>query len=110
MLNKIGNWLKGSPEDEQLKRKPKLNKAVNAAAERRRAALAAEANAAKAKAERLAKPPTNGRSRYIREDTGTHETLKIVDESLFDDTADEGIDPYNTGSFDKSKNWSKSYR
>lgn len=45
------------------------------------------------------------RSKYVREDTGTHEILKIVDESLLDDEQDGGIDPYNTGRFDRSKSW-----
>lgn len=45
------------------------------------------------------------RSKYVREDTGTHEVLKIVDESLLDDEQNGGIDPYNTGRFDRSKSW-----
>lgn len=45
------------------------------------------------------------RSKYVREETGTHEVLKIVDESLIDDEQDAGIDPYNTGRFDRSKSW-----
>ena len=50
------------------------------------------------------------RNKYVREDTGTHETLKIVDESLVPDESDEsGADPYNTGRFDRSRSWD-SYR
>jgi hypothetical protein len=45
------------------------------------------------------------RNRYIREDTGTHETLKILDDSLIETNEETGIDPYNTGQFDRSKNW-----
>lgn len=45
------------------------------------------------------------RSQYIREDTGTHETLKIVDESLLQSENEDGFDPYNTGRFDRSKHW-----
>lgn len=49
------------------------------------------------------------RNKYVREETGTHETLKIVDDSL-DETSDEvGADPYNTGRFDRSRSWD-SYR
>lgn len=50
------------------------------------------------------------RKQYIREETGTYETLKIVDESL--DDSDEGFsdDPYNTGGFDRSKNWGNRFR
>lgn len=45
------------------------------------------------------------RNRYIREDTGTHETLTIIDDSVLESDEDDGIDPYNTGRFDRSKHW-----
>lgn len=45
------------------------------------------------------------RKRIVREDTGTHDTLKILDDSLLDNNDDGGIDPYNTGRFDRSKSW-----
>ena len=47
------------------------------------------------------------RNKYVREDTGTHETLKILDDSLVDSGEETGIDPYNTGGFDRSRNWDK---
>ena len=50
------------------------------------------------------------RKKYIREDTGTYETLKIVDESILDSGDEDGIDPYNSGEFDRSKNWDKRFR
>ena len=50
------------------------------------------------------------RNRYQREDTGTHETLRIVDDSLLDSDEETGIDPYNTGNFDRSRNWDKRFR
>ncbi len=50
------------------------------------------------------------RNKYVREDTGTHETLKILDDSLVDSGEETGIDPYNTGGFDRSKNWSNRFR
>ena len=50
------------------------------------------------------------RNKYIREDTGTHETLKILDDSLVDSGEEPGIDPYNTGGFDRSKNWHNRFR
>jgi hypothetical protein len=46
------------------------------------------------------------RNKYVREDTGTHETLTIIDDSLAE--ADGGLDPYNTGRFDSSKTWGSS--
>ena len=50
------------------------------------------------------------RNKYVREDTGTHETLKILDDSLVDSGEETGIDPYNTGGFDRSKNWTNRFR
>lgn len=47
------------------------------------------------------------KSKFVREDTGTHETLKILDESYIDTQESEGIDPYNTGRFDRARNWEK---
>ena len=49
------------------------------------------------------------RNKFVREDTGTHETLKILDDSLVDSGEEEGIDPYNTGGFDRSRNWDKRF-
>ncbi|MBT8098525.1 MAG: hypothetical protein KJO82_02180 [Gammaproteobacteria bacterium] len=45
------------------------------------------------------------RNRYVREDTGTHETLKILDDSMLESDDEGGADPYNTGQFDRSKSW-----
>tara|TARA_R110002049_G_scaffold122999_2_gene278056 strand:- start:3061 stop:3435 length:375 start_codon:yes stop_codon:yes gene_type:complete len=50
------------------------------------------------------------RNKYRRADTGTHETLTILDDSIVDTGEETGIDPYNTGSFDRSKNWDKRFR
>ena len=43
--------------------------------------------------------------RHVREDTGTHETLKILDDSIPESQETEEFDPYNTGRFDRSKSW-----
>lgn len=50
------------------------------------------------------------RKKYIREDTGTHDTLTIIDDSLVDSGEEAGDDPYNTGAFDRSRNWAKRSR
>ncbi|HEX7062252.1 MAG TPA: hypothetical protein VF200_09785 [Woeseiaceae bacterium] len=51
------------------------------------------------------------RNRFVREDTGTHETLKILDETLLKPEQEEvGIDPYNTGRFDRAKHWETRFR
>lgn len=46
-------------------------------------------------------------NKYIREDTGTHEKLQIVGDSLVDGDDPSGFDPYNTGKFDRAANWSR---
>ena len=45
------------------------------------------------------------RNRYVRENAGTHDTLKILDDSILETDATQGFDPYNTGRFDRSKSW-----
>ena len=50
------------------------------------------------------------RNKYVREDTGTHETLKIIDDAIIDSGDEDGIDPYNSGEFDRSKNWNQRFR
>lgn len=50
------------------------------------------------------------RSNSRREDSGTHETLSIVDDSIVPTGEESGIDPYNTGKFDRSRNWDKRFR
>jgi len=49
------------------------------------------------------------RNKFHREDTGTHETLKILDDTLVDSGEETGLDPYNTGAFDRSKNWDRRF-
>lgn len=48
--------------------------------------------------------------KMVREDTGTHDTLKIVDPSAAESEDEFGIDPYNTGRFDRSKSWETRFR
>ena len=50
------------------------------------------------------------RNRFVREDTGTHDTLKILDDSILEAADEGGIDPYNTGRFDRSKSWNSRIR
>ncbi len=50
------------------------------------------------------------RKRFVREDTGTHETLTILDDSLVETDNESGIDPYNTGQFDRSRHWDSRFR
>lgn len=50
------------------------------------------------------------RNKYVREETGTHETLKIMDDSMVESGEEFGVDPYNSGEFDRSKNWDVRFR
>jgi hypothetical protein len=50
------------------------------------------------------------RNKYVREETGTHETLKILDDSIIETDEETGLDPYNSGQFDRSKNWDSRFR
>ena len=46
------------------------------------------------------------RNKFVREESGTHDTLKILDGSLLaQEEEPDGIDPYNTGRFDRAKSW-----
>lgn len=47
------------------------------------------------------------RPKYVREESGSHETLRILDAELADGGEEAGFDPYNTGKFDRSANWSR---
>lgn len=48
-------------------------------------------------------------SKFTREDTGTHEMLIILDDSLIETDDGVDIDPYNTGGFDRAKNWDRRF-
>lgn len=48
--------------------------------------------------------------KFVREDTGTHDTLKILDQSVLESDEACGIDPYNTGRFDRAKSWETRFR
>ncbi len=50
------------------------------------------------------------RNKRISTETGTYETLSILGESDENQPDEEGIDPYNTGQFDRSKHWDKRFR
>lgn len=45
------------------------------------------------------------RNRLIREDTGTHDNLRILDVAFPQSDDEDGFDPYNTGRFDRTKSW-----
>ena len=49
------------------------------------------------------------RNKYQQDDEATN-TLRILDDSMLDSNDEAGNDPYNSGSFDRSRNWEKRYR
>ena len=43
------------------------------------------------------------RNKYVREDPGTHEILKILDDSIRESDEEIGADPYNSCRLDRSR-------
>ena len=112
MFEKIINWIRGtkSPKNAAARARPQKplfdrHKSENRrnAADRRKRPEYVELD-----------PDTDSqpliRSKYQREDTGTRDNLKIIDDSMLDSGDETGIDPYNTGNFDRSRNWDKRFR
>ncbi len=129
MLERLINWFTSrDEEDEPAGRASTLNRsgAFNVPRARDKKPLAAGRPAAP-------KPPATGevrikvgldgeiadlgpgknvllRDKARPEDSGTHETLSVVDDSPVQMSEETGIDPYNTGKFDRSRNWDKRFR
>lgn len=124
MIKSIKNWLKDRFSKEQPAAAPDLRQSGAHAAQRQpRPTKAARQEVPRRKPE-FVEPnevladriESNGpgknvliRNKFVREDTGTHETLKILDDSIVDSGEETGIDPYNTGGFDRSRNWDKRF-
>ena len=119
MIEKIKNWLKERFSEREIAPKKPLRKSVVQAAVRPKKPAVQDQPVEPT--EFVTNGPTKIedagpgknvliRNKYVREDTGTHETLKILDDSLVDSGEETGIDPYNTGAFDRSKNWSSRSR
>jgi hypothetical protein len=101
MLRKLKNWLSGRPAGKVAP--PRV-------ATRKVPAKAPEVVDFENDASSGLKPSGPGQNvpaqrKFVREDSGTHETLKIFDDSIIETGQDDGADPYNTGGFDRSKNW-----
>ena len=121
MLRRLISWFKGESAPKQgrtaqLRRRSSAHAAVQDAAassdQRELAPDFFETNRPVDRQVESAGPGKNVliRNKYIREDTGTHETFKILDDSLVDSGEETGLDPYNTGSFDRSKKWDQRFR
>lgn len=44
------------------------------------------------------------------DDTGAREALRLLDDAPLDPGEPTGIDPYNSGQFDRSRNWDTRFR
>lgn len=123
MLEKIKDWLSDHFSSEDVKKPKSLSTAGYIGPPRTPVPKNKAANPRPARATPEIEPNLDGRiesqgpgknvlirNPYVREDTGTHETLKILDESLIDSGEETGIDPYNTGKFDRSKKWDQRFR
>lgn len=120
MMEKITNWLKNrffdkKPEPRDL-RKTSYVKAAQSRSEKP-PAPETDPDLLEIDPEIHGSIESNGpgknvlvRNRFVREETGTHETLKIVDDSMVETGEEPGIDPYNTGGFDRSKKWDQRFR
>lgn len=120
MLEKFTNWLKARASSEESTPAPGLHKtgsyATPAPRARRQKIPRPAAEYVDADDDLSSKVESDGpgenvliRNKFLREDTGTHETLKILDDSLVDSGEETGLDPYNTGGFDRSKNWDRRF-
>ena len=120
MLEKLKNWFKTRLSDEDTAASPDLHMtgAHTPPATLRQSQKVPRRNPefVDADADLSGEIESNGpgknvliRNKFVREDTGTHETLKILDDSLVDSGEETGLDPYNTGGFDRSKNWDRRF-
>lgn len=121
MLRRLINWFRGEPASRhrtttQLRRRSDAHAALRDATEHSgQAGGTPDFLASKQSASGHVDTTGPGknvltRNKYVREDTGTHETLKILDDGIPDNGEEDGIDPYNSGEFDRSKHWDKRFR
>lgn len=123
MLKRLINWFKGEPTQSrthrtttQLRRRSSAHAALQEATERSEQAELTpgyfESGRSNTGHIESTGPNKNVlvRNKYVREDTGTHETMHIPDDSFLDQNEEDGIDPYNSGEFDRSKHWDKRFR
>jgi hypothetical protein len=121
MIRRLINWLKGGPAPEFDRPAPQRRRASA------HAALHARATPAPLRKPRMeisdlgsefdgrienVGPGKNVlvRDGYTNDDTGAREMLKLLDESPLDPGEPVGIDPYNSGEFDRSRHWDTRFR
>jgi hypothetical protein len=119
MLNRLINWFRGETEPEappvtQIRRRTSALAAVHFEKRQPRVAGANTPDR---------EPPLDGqiedlgpgknvlaRKKSVRGNTGTYETLNLVDDTLDEAPDTGGIDPYNSGQFDRSRHWDRRFR
>lgn len=120
MLEKLKSWLKGRFSDEDLPMAPDRQFGTPSTAPRglrpKQRIPRPSPEPFRTDQKRAAEVESNGpgknvlaRNKFVREETGTHETLKIIDDSIVDSGEETGLDPYNTGGFDRSRNWDRRF-
>lgn len=50
------------------------------------------------------------RKKYVRKDADAYDKLEILDNALDNEREIGGIDPYNSGQFDRSRHWDRPFR
>ena len=115
MLDRLKNWLKNRFSTASPSSLENLRDTGAYAISQMNKPTAADSGNAQPSGDAAIEEPKSGekaliRNKYVREDTGTHETLKILDDSIVDSGEETGLDPYNTGGFDRSKNWQNRFR
>lgn len=124
MISRIVNWLRGVPAPEprrpqQQRRRVSAHAALHARAARTPAPKAPgpamEFNSLGGGSPGRIEDAGPGknvlqRERLVSDDTGTREMLKLLDDSPLDNSEPTGIDPYNTGQFDRSRYWDTRFR
>lgn len=120
MLRRLFNWIKGESDDLPFTPAPQVRRRTTA-----HAAVQIDKRSSQTESEDFPslQPPLDGylesqgpgknvlvQKKYIREDTGTYEALKIVDDADDGDPDAGGIDPYNSGQFDRSRHWDRRFR
>lgn len=121
MIRRLINWLKGDAKPDHGRPEP----------QRRRVSAHAALHARNApRPAPVQQPPIRdlgnrfeghientgpGKNVLVRDvddndDTGSREMLKLFDDSPLDPSEPVGIDPYNSGEFDRSRHWDTRFR
>ena len=121
MIRQLINWLKGGPAPENERPAPERRRVSAHAALHARVTPAPvrnprpEINEVESEFEGRIENIGPGknvlvRDGYTSDDTGSHEMLGLLDDSPLDPDEPAGIDPYNSGEFDRSRHWDTRFR